>query len=64
MRLDRARITTVALFSLMAGPAHAQRLLEVEGIELRGAAGRSLDHLIARYRIAAENLPVHELELA
>ncbi|WP_420463599.1 formylglycine-generating enzyme family protein [Candidatus Palauibacter sp.] len=38
IRLNRARITTVALFSLMAGPAHAQRLFEAEGIELRGAA--------------------------
>ena len=38
VRLNRAGITTVALFSLMAAPVHAQRLLEVEGIELRGAA--------------------------
>ncbi|WP_419166152.1 hypothetical protein [Candidatus Palauibacter sp.] len=38
VRLNRVQITTVALFSLMAGPAHAQRLFEVEGIELRGSA--------------------------
>ena len=37
VRLNRAWITTVALFSLMAGPAHAQRLFEMEGIELRGS---------------------------
>ncbi|WP_420463590.1 toxin-antitoxin system YwqK family antitoxin [Candidatus Palauibacter sp.] len=103
VRLNRARITTVALFSLMAGPAHAQRLFEMEGIELRGSvrvlqygagtcnvlehvetateyerkkanhgqpvdvwqldlsvyngSGRPLDHLIARYGIAAEHPP-------
>ncbi|WP_420632584.1 toxin-antitoxin system YwqK family antitoxin [Candidatus Palauibacter sp.] len=101
--MNRAQITTVALFSLMAGPAHAQRLVEVEGIELRGSArvlqygagtcnvlehvetateyerkkanhgqpvdvwqldlsvyngsGKPLDHLIARYGIAAESPP-------
>ncbi|MDE2720409.1 hypothetical protein [Candidatus Palauibacter polyketidifaciens] len=38
IRLDRAWMATVALFSLMAGPAHAQPLLELEGIELRGSA--------------------------
>ena len=103
IRLNRARITTVALFSLMAGPAHAQRLFEMDGIELRGSArvlqygagtcnvlehvetateyerkkanhgqpvdlwqldlsvyngsGKPLDHLIARYGIAAESPP-------
>lgn len=38
IRLNRAWMATVALFSLMAGPAHAQLLLEMEGIELRGSA--------------------------
>ncbi len=93
----------MALFSLMAEPAHAQRLFEMEGIELRGSArvlqygagtcnvlehvetateyerrkanhgqpvdvwqldlsvyngsGKPLDHLIARYGIAAESPP-------
>lgn len=102
-RLNRAGMATVALISLTAGPARAQPLLEMEGIELRGSArvlqhgaatcnvlehvetpteyerkkanhgqpvdvwqldlsvhngsGRPLDHLIARYNVAAEHPP-------
>ena len=104
IRLNRAGLAAVALCGLAAGPAHAQPLLEMEGIELRGSArvlqyggagtcnvlehvetpteyerkkanhgqpvdvwqldlsvhngsGRPLDHLIAKYDIAAQHPP-------
>ncbi len=103
LRADRRWIVALALCPATAGPLHAQRLLEVEGIELRGSArvveygagtcnvdegretaasyeqkkanhgrpvdvwqldfsvhngsGRSLDHLIANYRVASEHPP-------
>ncbi len=38
LRADRRWIVALALCPATAGPLHAQRLLEVEGIELRGGA--------------------------